>query len=169
MLPGRAEGYTRQEERCWCCVSRFKVKYSPQHDDVSVSKLFNLQLSIEQECVIEEPGARSSDNLSPAELWTLLWWILSNGRRAVQYLGHKIINHYTVKIKHSQIRTNKKQKQKWTSTQIWILIGLITNWELVLTRPLHSLLTETETGSRQTNDEVRLLWVIACLLFGDSA
>ena len=69
MPPAWAEGYTthkkgKTHKLCWCCDSRFKVKYGQLHDDVSVSKLFNLQLSNEQECEIKEPRAGSINKVT---------------------------------------------------------------------------------------------------------
>ena len=66
---------------------------SSLHEDVLASKLFNLQLSNVQECIIGELGPGSGLN---SDAMNIIKQVIA-GRRAVHFLGHKIIMTWPMK------------------------------------------------------------------------
>ena len=66
---------------------------SSLREDVSASKLFNLQLSNKKECIIGEPGPCSGLNIVAMNI---IEQVIA-GRRAVHFLGHKIIMTWPIK------------------------------------------------------------------------
>ena len=80
---------------------------------MSVSKLFNLQLSNEQECVIKELGAGLINKVTnyPRLRSEYCCDFYQTGDNREKSSPVKIINHHNVKIEHSQIHPNKKQNK----------------------------------------------------------